>query len=280
MAIYLAYDGSINGDWVSHYAVRMAARHPERTLHLVHVRDRTPGPAELQGKLGRIAGECEQAAVQCQIALHAVRRTVVETLLAAVPAGGQHLLVCGTRVRAGRRGLLAGTVSEELLRAGHCPTLALRVVQPGLLGLPRDFLIPLAGHPRGLTAALPFLALLAADVSRIHLLRVEEVTASRFRRLPATTVERLSTAGRHYLQDAEGVLAGEAAFAQARLDSLVVVSDDVPKEIVIAANRTKARLILMGASQRNLRERFFYGNPIEQVLRETPCDVAVYRSVS
>jgi len=32
----------------------------------------------------------------------------------------------------------------------------------------------------------------------------------------------------------------------------------------------EVRLIYMGASERNLRERFFYGNPIEQVLRDTP----------
>lgn len=280
MAIYLAYDGSINGDWISHYAVRMAARHPERTLHLVHVQEGTTGATELQAKLERIAGECEQAAVRYAVARHPVRRTVVETLLAAVPAGGETLLVCGTRVRPGRRGLLAGTVSEQFLHRGHCPTLAMRVVQPGLLGLPRDFLIPLAGHPRGLRTALPFLALLAGDVSRIHLLRVTKVTAARFRRLSAATAERMAQEGRAYLHQAEGLLAGDAAFAQARLDSLVAVSDDVPKEIVIAANRTQSRLILMGASERNLRQRFFYGNPIEQVLRETPCDVAIYRARS
>jgi nucleotide-binding universal stress UspA family protein len=209
-----------------------------------------------------------------------VRRTVAATLLDTIPAGRETLRVCGTRVRPGHRGLLSGTVSEHLLRVGHCPTLALRVVQPGLLGLPREFLIPLAGHPRGLTAALPFLVRLATDVARIHLLRVVEVTTSRYRRLPAPRAERLSAEGRRYLHDAEEVLSAEAAFAQVRLDSLVVVSDDVPKEIVIAANRTKSRLILMGASERNLSQRFFYGNPIEQVLRETPCDVAVYRAVA
>ena len=279
MSIYLAYDGSINGDWVSHYAVRIAARHPERTLHLVHVQDRTAGWTELRGKLERIAAECELAGVRCETALHPLRQTVAGTLVDAIPAGKETLLICGTRVRAGRRGLLAGTVSEDLLRRRHCPTVALRVVQPGLLGLPRDFLIPLAGHPRGLKAALPFLSLLSTDVARIHLLLVREVTTARFRRLPATRAEHMSVDGRRYLHEAEAVLAGEETLAHARLDSLVVISDDVPKEIVITANRTKSRLILMGASERNLRQRFFYGNPIEQVLRETPCDVAVYRSV-
>ena len=61
------------------------------------------------------------------------------------------------------------------------------------------------------------------------------------------------------------------------MDANVVVSDDVPKEIVIHASRSKSRLIYLGASERNLTQRLWYGNPIEQVLREAPCDVAIYR---
>ena len=63
------------------------------------------------------------------------------------------------------------------------------------------------------------------------------------------------------------------------MDARVVVSDDVPKEILIAANKTKSRLIYMGASERNLTERLVYGNPIERVLRDATCDVAVYRGI-
>ena len=65
--------------------------------------------------------------------------------------------------------------------------------------------------------------------------------------------------------------------ARARVEGRAVVSDDVPKEIVIQANQLGARLILMHAARRSLPHRFLYGNPIEQVLRNAPCDVAVYR---
>jgi nucleotide-binding universal stress UspA family protein len=64
------------------------------------------------------------------------------------------------------------------------------------------------------------------------------------------------------------------------IDAHVTVSDDVPKEIVIAANKTKSRLICLGASERNLSERFWFGNPIEQVLRNATCDVAIYRGLA
>ena len=78
---------------------------------------------------------------------------------------------------------------------------------------------------------------------------------------------------------AERELAAIPELAHVQLDGHVVISDDVPKEIVIMAGRLRSQLIYMGASQRNLSERFFYGNPIEQVLRNTPCDVAIYHGI-
>jgi nucleotide-binding universal stress UspA family protein len=63
------------------------------------------------------------------------------------------------------------------------------------------------------------------------------------------------------------------------VDAQVAVSDDVSSEIVLAANKTKSRLIYLGASERNLSERYFYGNPVERVLRDATCDVAIYRGV-
>lgn len=54
-----AYDGSIHGDWVSHYAVRLAANHPEKELHLVHIRDGQTSEEELKEKFNRIRIECE-----------------------------------------------------------------------------------------------------------------------------------------------------------------------------------------------------------------------------
>ena len=40
-----------------------------------------------------------------------------------------------------------------------------------------------------------------------------------------------------------------------------------------------SRLVCLGASERSLPQRLAYGNPIERILRDAPCDVAVYRSV-
>ena len=46
-------------------------------------------------------------------------RSVMHSLLSAIPTGGEDLLVCGTRVRSTRKPFLAGTIAEKLLR--HAP---------------------------------------------------------------------------------------------------------------------------------------------------------------
>jgi nucleotide-binding universal stress UspA family protein len=275
--IFLAYDGSINGDWVSHYAVRMAANHPSGRLIAVHVQDGTVSAAARAEKLEQIEAECAQTDVVFESRTVARAGNVVDALCGEVPAGSESFLVCGTRVREGRRGLLSGTVSEQLLHRAHCQTLAVRVVHPGLLGQPRNVLVPLAGHPRGLTAALPILTLFASEIDRLRLLTVQEVSRWRFRRLSSQAARQMMLAGYEYLRNVEQQLAEDEAFSEISVDSHAVVSDDPVKEIVIAANRSRSRLIFAGASARNLTERFFYGNPLELLLREAPCDVAVYR---
>ena len=280
MSIFFAYDGSTGGDWVSHYAVRLAAQHPTTKLKLLHVNDGQQADAELAAKAERIGNECKQASVACDVSFLSLHGTIAETLLSAIPAGADSYLVCGTRVRSGRKGLLTGTVSERLLRSDHCNVLAVRVVHPGLLGLPRRLLLPISGHPRGIRSGLPFLSLFATDIARLHILFVERVGRWRFRMLSHEAAKRLRQTGVNYCQRVEREINDHLHLRPDIADFHVVVSDDVPKEIVIAANKTKSQLIYLGASERNLTERFFYGNPIEQVLRDASCDVAIYRGVS
>lgn len=277
--LFFAYDGSINGDWVSHYAAQLAAGHPEGKLHLIHVRDGQTDDAVLAEKLQWMRGECARVGVELVPRMLDRAGRVFDAIRAVVPEGREHHLVCGTRLREQQRGLLSGTVSEQLLRSGHCNVLAVRVVQPGLLGLPRHLLLPVSGHPRGFRSGLPFLRLFSPNVSRLHILLVVRVSRWRFSRMSHESIERRRLPGQAYCKQVEQEISNQLGLGARVVDAQVVVSDDVPKEIVIAANRTKSRLIYMGASERNLTERFFYGNPVEQVLRDAVCDVAIYRGV-
>ena len=274
-----AYDGSLNGDWVAHYAVRFAAGMPARRLRLLHVHDGAPA-ADLSPRIARIADECARLGVTLAPELHAAAgAAVAERLLALVPPGPETMLVVGTRAKPRNLAFLAGTVSARLLAAAQCPVVAIRVVQPGVLGQPGRVLLPLAGHPRGARSAHPLLRLLAPDLRELHVLLVRELSRLRYRLLRAATARRLLEEGRAFVARVEDEVARALAGHAVALDGSVVVSDDAVKEILVVAARLHSRLVCLGASERSLPQRLAYGNPIEQVLRDAPCDVAVYRSV-
>ena len=277
--VVFAYDGSLNGDWVAHYAVRFAAQDPARRLRLLHIHDGSVA-AEVQRGVDRIAAECALLGVALDPVLQARgARSVAECLLGLVPAGPGSMLVAGARARPRNVAFLAGTVSARLLAAGRSPVVAIRVVQPGVLGQPGHVLLPLSGHPRGAAFALPLLRLFGGDLRRLHVLLVREVSRRRFRVLDEAAAEQLLAAGRAFLAGVEEDVRRGLAPLSCALDASAVVSDDAAREILVFAGRVRARLICLGASERGLPARLVYGNPLEQVLRDAPCDVAVYRSV-
>jgi hypothetical protein len=277
--IYLAYDGSLNGDWVFRYALRFAAHPGEGALTLVHVRDVRLPNGMLEAKVDRIRLECSRQGVDLRLDIRSPEKSVFQTLVRAIPPGRESFVLCGTRVRSRQKAFLAGTVSEKLLGAARFQTLALRVVQPGLLGFPRVFLIPLAGHPRGFKGTWPFFHLFLPEVVKIYLLRGMVVGTLRLGQLSLQQTRTLREAGAKYLQGVvEEILRwrGEVDFA---LDSRVSICDDWVGEILVQASKLKARMILLGASEQPLAHRLTHRNALERVLRGAPCDVGIYRSL-
>lgn len=274
--LYLAYDGSVNGDWISHYAIRFAANASAHDLTVLHVEDDI-AVADIEPKLARIEAEC--ATLDVRVRVERLRRTggVAETLGEAVRDGPDNVLICGARVRSRDRGYLAGTVSAELLRWRRCHVMALRVVNPGLLGVPRNLLLPLGGSPAGLRAALPLLDLFAPNTDKLELFKIVEVNRYRYRFLNPERARRMRRDGLAELTDAEAEIVAGTAIGANKIDANAVVSDDWPREILITAGRHKSQLILLEAAERDLRQKFVFGNRLEGMLRDAPCDIAVYR---
>jgi len=278
-SIYLAYDGSINGDWVARYAIRMAASTPSRRLNLLHIEDGTVATDRLEHKLAHIGGECSSCEVELAVLRLPLAREVFATLLAGVPPGEEIYCICGARATSRGKGFLAGTVSQRLLRTRRFNTLAVRVVNPGQLGSPASVMFPLAGHPRRFQAAMPFLRLLAPSVKRLILLRVMTVNSLLFRYLSAAAARVRLREGTAYVRQVMQDIMAEAGEDAFLLDDHVLISDDWAKEILIQAGKTRAGLLLLGASDRFLQSRFYYGSKIEQILRHAPCDVGIYRKI-
>lgn len=277
--VFLAYDGSINADWVSRYAISIAANLEDRKITLVHIPDGSFTPETIRQKIQAIENECTTHAVKLhgeQIALH---RSVFRTLLEAIPPGPENFCICGARITSRRGGFLRGTISEQLLEARKFNVMAIRVVMPGLLGCPDDLLFPLAGHPRGFYTAMPFFHLLAPGIRNLYLLRIMQVNPLLLRYLSRAQYRAIYRRGADYLDLVTREIAQEDAERRIHVDARVILASDWVREILIQASELRARLILLGATEEHFPASRLRSGKIEELLRKTPCDVAIYRKV-
>lgn len=279
VTIYLAYDGSVNADWVSRYAINMASNSQASEINLIHILDHIYSPEKITKKIKVIEAECTARGIGMSSHILPLQKNVFYSLLQAIPGGEKNLCVCGARITSRGKGFLAGTISEKLLRRKQFDVMAIRVVKPGILGVPKELLFPLSGHPMGFQAAMFFFLLLTPDVERLHLLRIMKVSSLWFQYMPITTARGLQKKGYAYLSQVMEEIRQQLEKTSLHLDAKVILSDDWVKEILIHASNTHAQMILMGASNRNLPSRYFYGNKIEQILRRSPCDVGIYRKI-
>lgn len=277
--IYLAYDGSINSDWVARYAVRLAGNIRAEPLTLLHIRDGTVSSERLDEKIADITAQCRVHGIELTVSFLTMSRDVTTTLLEAIPAGSDIYCICGARATSRGKGFLAGTISQKLLRARRFNTLAMRVVNPGLLGCPANVMFPLAGHPQKFKAAMPFLLMFLPAIRRLTLLRIMTVHPLLLRYLTAKKARTILKKGTSYVHDVMGEIARETRSSNFSMEDHVRVSDNWAKEILILAGKAHTGLILLGASDRFMQSRFYYRSNIEKILRHTPCDVGIYRKI-
>lgn len=267
--LWLAHDGSIHADWLSHYAIRFGLHSPAKEVRAVFVEDGSLSAAEFRERSEFLRHECALVGVRLSAEVLPLQDSVAATLMARVPAGPASLVLCGAGARHGHLGGLAGTVSERLLASRRFNVVAVRIVHPSTLGNPRRLLVPVMGHPRGIGSGIPFIKLFGEGLERVDVLLVRSSTSSvRQRSLALACVE-----------DVKAELRG-ALDPRVRLDGSVVISPAPAHEIVTAAKLHRSQLICLGATERGAAERLVFGTPAGRILRDAPCDVAIYRGVS
>jgi len=275
--VILAHDGSIYSDWVAHYALHMAASDHDRKLLILNALDGKVNAGLAEARLAQLVDDGQALNIETHYRLLPVSSSVHRTLRQAIPHDPASLLVCGTRVKPNRRDFLTGTIAEKLLRMHLCPVLALRVVQPGLLGCPHDLLLPLAGHSTSFDRIWPVIHRLWPSLMHVHLFRVMSIHPLLISHLTVTRERALRKIGSAHLdkvfQQIVALLGGNTP----KVDRRITVTSDIPGAILEQASRLKVQLMLLGVSERSLAHRVFHGTTLERVLHATPCDVGIYR---
>lgn len=274
--LVFAYDGSLNGDWIAHYALRFARATLTRRLHLVHVFDQTPSN-ETEGRIARIVEESAQQGVSLSTEMRrSSRGSASAAVLAALPDAHDTILVTGTRAQPRNLCYLADTVAAQLLAQAPCAVLALHVVHPAWLGQPGHVLLPFTTDHAAPHAALPLLHLLAPDLRELQVLMVHELSSLRFRLLGSRAAQRMIAAAQLRADAIETLLRDALTEHPCVVDASAVVSDDAAKETLVLAARLRSRLIGLDAGQ--LPAHPTYAHPLEQILRDSSSDVVLYRA--
>jgi len=275
--ILLAHDGSIYGDWVSRYALNFAAQEQDRRLVLLHVQEDEVRREIVEAKYALLKQECGEQGIDFTGEILPLGTSVYRSLRQAIPHNPEALLVCGTRIKPNKRAFLRGSVAEKLLRMHQCPVLALRVVQPGLLGSPHDLLLPVAGHTAGFGRARPVIDRLAPQLRRVHLFRALLVNSVLRPHLTTSREKKLLELGRQHLEAFCKALQDHLQDPRLHPEMRTAISSAWPEDVLLQANRLKVHMILLGVSERSLAHHVLHGDGIERVLRMAPCDVGIYR---
>lgn len=275
--IVLGYDGSLHAEWVGRYAVRLA-RASGMGLEVVHVDDGTLSEGALESRFAHLREVADASGVEVSLRyLSGSRADVAAVLDAEIPTDPGRILVAGLRGRKSRRGLLHGTVAEKLLRSTRHDVLAIRIVSPSLLGHARHILFALSQAPHVASRAAPYLHLFAPELTRLSLLTVVSPPLGRLSRPTGSDLRVLHARGLDCLQQAEDELRAALVPFEIPCDSHVSMSGDWPAEITRFAGAARAELVLVGATERTLTRQVVFGNPLERVLADAVCDVAIFR---
>ncbi|MEW6416715.1 MAG: universal stress protein [Nitrospirota bacterium] len=182
------------------------------------------------------------------------------------------LVFASTRRQDVERRFYAGTIARSLSLSLPCSVALIRVVHMGRIH-PRDILVPLKAKIDHVKERAYFTAKMAESFgSKVFIFHATKPITKFFhgeiqltpveweKRLPKD-ISYLMEYLRKYGTAYEGRLSPGAA----------------ARGITIEASTKRHDLIIMGASERSLLSSIFKGNPVEAVLRETPCDLIILK---
>ncbi|MEW6117503.1 MAG: universal stress protein [Nitrospirota bacterium] len=185
---------------------------------------------------------------------------------------GVDLVVIATRREDVKRRFFARTHAREFMTKLPCSVAMVRVVHMGRIH-PRDILVPLKGHISHIDERAYFIAKLAEGLgSRVTLFHLLKPLTSFFQGervlLPVERERRLPKDIERFVKAIE-----QYGIAHERRTG----HGSIGRSITIEAALKRNDLIVMGASERSLLRSLISGNPVEAVLRETPCNLIIVR---
>jgi len=185
---------------------------------------------------------------------------------------GINIVFASTRREDIEKRFYTGTIARSLSLHLPCSVALVRVVHAGRVR-PKNILVPLKAKINHAKERAYFTAKMAEGFgSKVFVLHAAKPITRFFhgeihltpvewkKRLPKDISDFME-----YLRKYEIALEGS------------LLPGSIAKSITVEAASKRHDLIIMGASERSLLSSFLKGNPVEDVLRETPCDLIILK---
>ena len=182
------------------------------------------------------------------------------------------IVFASTRKEDIERRFFAGTIARRLSLSLPCSMAIVRVVHPGRIH-PREILVPLKARIDHVEERAYFTAKTAqAFGSEVYLLHAPEPISKFFHGeihlTPLEWEEKLPKDISDFMEHMKRYRIEHAGRS---------VPGSIGRMITIEAFSKRHDLIIMGASQRRMLSSILKGNPVEEVLRNTPCDLIILK---
>lgn len=182
------------------------------------------------------------------------------------------LVFASTRREDIEKRFYTGTIARRLSLKLTCSVALVRVVHSGRVH-PKRILVPLKAKVDHVTERADFVTLMArAFESNVFVFHTPKPIAKFFHGeihlTPPQWEARISHDISHFME----YLKNHDVEHEGRL-----LPGKTARNITVEAFAKRHDLIIMGASERSLLAALLKGNPVEEVLRETPCDLIIFK---
>ncbi|HUW68515.1 MAG TPA: universal stress protein [Candidatus Nanoarchaeia archaeon] len=269
--ILAAVDGGFTAESAAKYAI-LIAEHCDAKLYLIFVI--TKNLDEKYVTLGRLSVErlvnyARSRGIEADGQI--IQGPVVETIKSIVENHNIDLVISSTRHKDSKSRYFVRSISQKLMRSLSCSMIVIKVTHPGKTLHIQKILVPvMIGSYHAEERA--YLISKLDSKARIRVLRVEKT--SRTSALLTTHDEKLKlrSMGRELLQP----LAKELSNYDIPADMYVDMAPNYAEAVLKNAAAGHFDLIIIGATNKDIIRQIVQGNPVEEILRKTSCDVIIW----
>ncbi len=271
--ILAAVNEHLNSEVAARYALHLA-KSAGSSLYLCHVAEHAASQKHLQlaeEAVKRMLRRSKDMGVRAE-EIHEYGDPL-ERIKKIVHAEGIDLVFAATRREDVEKRLYAGTMARRLSVNLPCSVALVRVVHMGRLH-PKKVLVPLKARIDHIGERAFFAAKMAeAFGSDVYLFHTAKPVTSFFKGEIHFTPVELEHRIPKDISRFVGHLERYHVSHEKRL-----VSGKVGRRIIIEAAARRFDLVIMGASGRSLLSSLLTENPVEELLRETPCDLIILKA--